>query len=245
MKPWWQKLFDASYLKVYRHTAEGAEGEVEFLIDELQLEPDDRVLDLCCGFGRHAIALTHRDMRVTGVDFSRVLLREGKRHARAAGVQVEWAHSDVREFRSRKRYHAVLNLFTAFGYFENEAEDERLMQVMAKHLRPGGRICIDTANRDFILRHFKAQNVSTFEGGHAIDFNTVSGETGRMECERVLYFDGKSKKQHVSLRLYTGRELALMAERCGLVVEAFYGGFDRRPLSMDAHRLILIARRPE
>lgn len=245
MKPWWQKLFDATYLRVYERTNDWTERDVEFLIDALELEPDQRVLDLCCGFGRHAIALAHRDVRVTAVDFSGVLLREGKRHAMAAGLDIDWVKSDVRDFRSRKRYHAVVNLFTAFGYFESEAEDERLMRVMARHLRPGGRLCIDTINRDFITSHFHPHIVTEFDGGHAIDANSIDCVTGRLDCDRVLYFDGTSRRQHFSLRLYTGRELALMAERCGLEVEALYGGLDRQPLTMNANRLILIARRPD
>lgn len=244
MKPWWQKLFDASYLTIHDQSQDGTEEEVEFLEDVLELAPDKRVLDMCCGFGRHAIALAHRDLRVTGVDFSGVLLREGRRHARAAGVDVEWVESDARAFKTRRRYHAAINMFTAFGYFESEDDDETVLRRMADALRPGGLLCLDTMNHDWLVRHFSPQVVTSFEGGHAIDFNRFDAVRSRVETDRVLCFDGKSKKQHFSIRLYTGRELIRKAQRCGLEIVQLYGGFDKQPLTMETQRLILIARRP-
>jgi len=244
MQPWWQKLFDASYLKVYDYTRHSTSADVEFLEDVLDLEPGQRVLDMCCGFGRHSIALAHKDMRVTGVDFSSVLLKEARRHARVAGVNVEWVESDSRGFRSRKRFDAAINLFTAFGYFDDEVDDELQMERMAHTLKRGGRLLIDTMNRDYVVRHFLPFVVTEFDGGHAVDKNHLNSESGRLEVERHLYFKGKSKRQHFSIRLYTGRELARMAERCGLEVDALYGNFERDPLSMETHRLVLLARKP-
>src|SRR5678816_4345560 len=82
-----------------------------------------RALDLCCGPGRHAVPLARHGFKVTGVDLSGFLLDEARSRAAAAGVDVEWVAQDMRTFVRPGAYDLIINLYTSFGYFSQEADD--------------------------------------------------------------------------------------------------------------------------
>src|SRR6266545_5875683 len=99
-KPWYESLFEGEdYLRSYQETFAGMDAarEVDFLMQELALGPGARVLDLCCGQGRHAVELARRGARVVGQDLSAHLLGAARETAKAAGVELELVQRDMRE----------------------------------------------------------------------------------------------------------------------------------------------------
>jgi 2-polyprenyl-3-methyl-5-hydroxy-6-metoxy-1,4-benzoquinol methylase len=82
-----------------------------------------RVLDLCCGPGRHSVALAKMGAEVTGVDRSAFLLERAAAHALANNVEVEGVHQDMRQFIRAESFDLVLNMFTSFGYFDDKDDD--------------------------------------------------------------------------------------------------------------------------
>ena len=93
---WYQESFGNDYLIVYKHRdLQGAYHEVKKMIDWLGLKQGAEVLDLCCGMGRHSMALAEFGYDVTGVDLSEVLLNEAVKLDE--GKQVTWLHGDMRE----------------------------------------------------------------------------------------------------------------------------------------------------
>ena len=104
------------------------ERETAFVVEALGLQEGDRVLDLACGHGRHAIALAQRGMVVTGQDLNEDYLRMAReRRQRVKGVEIETVHGDMRDIPFTDEFDAVINMFTAFGYFESEEEDEKVL----------------------------------------------------------------------------------------------------------------------
>ena len=98
-QPWYESFFGRDYLDVYGYqfTDERAEAETEFAIRALALKPGERVLDLCCGQGRHAVLLARHGCDVTALDLSAEYLELAQTAARAAGVKLETVHADMRE----------------------------------------------------------------------------------------------------------------------------------------------------
>src|SRR5438874_8893732 len=84
-----------------------------------------KVLDLCCGPGRHSVALAKRGFRVTAVDRTRFLLNKARRHARSAHAKVEFVRSDMRDFVRPDTYKIATCLWTSFGYFDKKDDDRR------------------------------------------------------------------------------------------------------------------------
>lgn len=243
-KEWWQRIFDASYLRIYSFMEQHTERDLVFLKDVLDLRPGMRLLDMCCGYGRHSLALAGMGLRVSGVDYSASQLREARRRASTHGVTVEWVRADAREFTTRKRFDRAIIMFTSFGLLETEADDARVLGRMAQALKSGGALCLDTLNRDFIVRHYQPTVAFPIEGGHVIDSHRLDDLTGRLEASRVVYGLGRPLRYRFSIRLYTPRELILMAQAAGLDAREVYGSFDKKPPGPDASRLIVIARKP-
>jgi ubiquinone/menaquinone biosynthesis C-methylase UbiE len=98
-EPWYVKLFDEDYLRYYTAglTPELTHKEVDFILARLALEPGAKILDLCCGHGRHAIELARRGLTVTGQDLSAAALARARENARQDAVEVRWVQADMRQ----------------------------------------------------------------------------------------------------------------------------------------------------
>ena len=95
-------------------------------------------LDLGCGPGRHAIPLARHGFRVTGVDLSSFHLARARERSTAAGLAIELVQSDMRAFVRAEGFDLALSIFTSFGYFDDPADDLRVLQNVQRSLRPGG-----------------------------------------------------------------------------------------------------------
>ncbi len=252
-KPWYQSLFERDYYDYFyvggprgrfpeEALARSTDTQVEFVVGALELPDGGRVLDLCCGWGRHSVRLAQRGYRVTGVELSAYHLRLAKAAAREAGVAVEWLQRDMREI-PRRRFDAVINMFTSFGYFENEAEDQRVLDGVARSLKPGGRFLIDTLNHDYLMRVFRESDWSKRrDGGFALERRRYTPLTSRIENDWHYFTpDGKRRRQSFSHRVYTARELVMMLAQAGLTVQHAWGNFDGSELTMESPRAILLA----
>ena len=145
---WYTKFFNEDYIEIYseRLSRDATERETAFVVDALGLRDGDRVLDLACGHGRHAVALAQRGMVVTGQDLNEDYLRMAREDAARAGVEIETVHGDMREIPFTDEFDAVINMFTAFGYFDSEDEDVRVLEAVANALESGGKLLLDTIN---------------------------------------------------------------------------------------------------
>ena len=115
-----------------------AEAEVKFIELALGLTEPCDLLDLCCGPGRHSVRLAQRGHRVTGVDISAYNLEKAAEQTAEFGVEVTWREADMRETGlAGSSQDAVINIFTAFGYFDDEG-NQRVLEEIARVLRPGG-----------------------------------------------------------------------------------------------------------
>jgi SAM-dependent methyltransferase len=220
---------------------------VEGVLELLGLPAGAKILDLCCGHGRHAIPLAQRGYGVTGLDLSEVFLRYARDEAAARGVEVRWVQADMREIPFEGEFDAVLNLFTAFGYLENEAEDQRVLEQVHKALKPGGRFLIELLHREWLMRHLQPSGVTRLEDGALVleerQFDIL---TSRITLQVTLIDAGGERIEYEhNERVYTATELARMLETAGLRVEHACGGLvEQEPLELDSHRLVILSRKP-
>ena len=132
---------------------EVADDQVADILDLAGLEGGS-VLDLACGPGRHAAALAKRGFRVTGVDLSLSLLRRARDRARAEGVDVEWVQEDMRRFVRPDSFDLAINIFTAFGYFDDRQDDLQVLRNIHLSLRKGAAFVIEVMSKECLARHF-------------------------------------------------------------------------------------------
>jgi 2-polyprenyl-3-methyl-5-hydroxy-6-metoxy-1,4-benzoquinol methylase len=245
---WYDGFFEREWLD---HIAldfppETTQQQVDFLVDVLKPERGSRILDLACGHGRITLGLARKGYRLTGLDLSPRSLELARRAAEADGLEVDWVHADMREIPAGAEFDVVINLFTSFGYFEDEDENQRVLDGVTRALAPGGRFLIDTINLLSLTRRYQERLWMDREDGviqlaehrfDALDGRNVARWT-------FLRPDGTRGDLVHSVRTYTPHELAVMIERAGLEIEQAWGGFDGGELSFENPRSILLARKP-
>jgi SAM-dependent methyltransferase len=228
-------------------TPDRTQREVDGIVNLLALPQGSSILDLCCGHGRHAIPLAQRGYKVTGQDLSEVFLHEAEKEAQARGVHVHWLHGDMRNIPFEKEFDAVINIFTAFGYLEDQAEDQRVLQQVHKSLKPGGLFLLEIIHREGLMRHYAHQHIEYYpEGLIVLEERSFDLLTSHNEVQIIMiYPDGQRREYSHSLRVYTLTELVQMLVAAGLQVKAYYGGWDGSALTMDSFRLILLSQKVE
>lgn len=115
----------------------------------LNLRPDDTILDLACGRGRHSKYLYKQGFDVTGVDLSDESIHYAKQYERP-GLCFE-VHDMCLPY--PKKFDAVFNLFTSFGYFENEKDNLRTIKAIKSELKPEGHGVIDFLNVELAIKN--------------------------------------------------------------------------------------------
>jgi len=248
-----QPLFDLDnvfqvddYLYFYSEslTDERSDAETAALVKLLALDPPLDILDLACGFGRHANRLAALGHRVTGVDYMPGFLELARADAVRRGVKVDYRQEDMRQVIFQSAFDRVMLLFTAFGYFE---EDENLcvLENVARALRPGGLFLTDGMNRDAVSAPgFLPYIVVEKEGNLMIDRNSFDSLTGLMHNQRIVIRDGVRRDLPFAIRIYNPNEMRQMLVRVGLEVLGIYSGWDEQPASTSSRRLVVLARKP-
>jgi SAM-dependent methyltransferase len=244
---WYVDFFDEDYLRIYGAalTAGRTEREADQIVERLGLQPGDAILDLCCGHGRHSIALAKRGYQVTGQDLSELFLERARMEAAEAGVQVRWVARDMRHVPFEEEFDAVINMFSAFGYLESEEEDRRALSQVHGALKPGGLFLLEIIHQAWLVRNFEPRgwHVGT-EGVIVLEERELNLLTGRNEVTvTLIHSDGARYERQHAMRIYTAAELVRMVTQAGLTLEAAYGGLDRRELTLDSNRLVLLARK--
>jgi len=202
---WWRGIFNSLYLKTDSDVVADpslTRQEVQWFADILQLSPDDRILDLCCGQGRHALELARRGLRgVEGLDRSHFLIQKAKSLAKKEGLPVKFREGDARKIpHAPDTIDAVLILGNSFGYFETAQEDLKVLQGVFRVLKPWGKLLIDVTDGEYLRGHFQPRSWEWIDDKHFV-------------CrERALSADGQ--------RLIS-REVVTHVEK-GVLVDQFY-----------------------
>lgn len=247
--PWYYELFDfvgEEYFSVLnREKLRKAKKEAEIIKTALALQPGQEILDLCCGIGRHILPLVKAGYRVIGVDASPRLLQVANRRAEEEGLEVEFIQGDMRELPFQDKFDVVLNLWNSFGYLENDEEHVKALKSIAGALKPGGRLCLDVLNRDWVVRNFQAGDEHREIGGIVeINYYRFDSASGRDIIKTKYIINGKVREFTHSCRIYTMQELHMLLDMVGLKVCQAYGGFDLRPVSLSGKQLLVIAEKP-
>jgi SAM-dependent methyltransferase len=230
---WYEELFDDRYLVYYEDALlRGATAdEIDFIERALALDPGSSILDLGCGFGRHAIPLALRGFRVTGADLSESLLRAARSMATELGAEVEWVRHDLRQPIGPGPFDACVCLYTVFGYFSDE-ENARVLGRVRDALRPDGLFLLDLDNPLPLLPHLPADRWDETARGIRHERHEYDPLSARILSRRTLIGQNGARMSlpQSSVRLYYPHEIARLLGAAGFAVEQVHGGIQGRPL---------------
>ncbi len=254
---WWRTLFNAVYLKTDGDVVENdanTRGDVERVVAAVGLEYDDKILDLCCGQGRHSLELARVGFRrVTGLDRSRYLVRLARRRARDAGLEVRFREGDARKFALRGgEFDAVLIMGNSFGYFDREEDDLAVLSSIKRVLRPSGTLAIDITDGAWMRDHFEARSWEWIDENHFVcRERSLSTDKDRLISREVVVHAEKGviADQFYAERLYSRERLQDLLAEAGfrgirfhdrLAADSSRGG----DLGMMANRNLISAEAP-
>ena len=221
--------------------------EIDAVIKLLSVADAGHILDLACGSGRHAVALAKRGYRVTGVDRTQQFLDNAQRAADDESVEVELVNADMREFRREDAFDGALILFTSFGYFDDPADDIRVIENVCAGLRPGARLIIDVKGKENVTQIFTAREWHEEpDGTLQLWERWIERDWSMIATRRIVIApDGSRDTMKFSHRLYSAMELSTLLRDVGFGDIEVYGHLvTQAPYDQNARRLVVVGRKP-
>jgi D-alanine-D-alanine ligase len=255
VKPdWWQTIFNPFYLKTDGDVVNNdiaTRREIDLFVDILNLTPEDAVLDLCCGHGRHSLELARRGFKnIHGLDRSRYLIRKAKNQANKEGLSVKFREGDARRMSyPDDSFDFGLILGNSFGYFETIKDDLRVLKEIFRKLKPHGKLLIDVSDGDFMRDNFQPRSWEWIDRKSFVCRERSLSLDGQKLISREIISDvagGVVVDQFYSERLYSRQSLTKLLEEVGFSDVTFHGAFKsdserNQDLGMMEKRIIVTA----
>ncbi len=188
---WFSSWFDSPYYHILYNNRDEQEAQqfIDRLLTYLHPKPEEKILDLACGKGRHSIYLNKKGHDVTGIDLSVQSIGFARQFE---NERLRFEVHDMRSVYKPEVFDFVLNLFTSFGYFDNETENVVALDATAKCIRPGGKFVIDFMNTDKTIERLVAEEEKEVQG---ILFKIRRGVENGFIVKRISFCDGGQSYQ--------------------------------------------------
>ncbi|MDP7179744.1 MAG: methyltransferase domain-containing protein [Candidatus Woesearchaeota archaeon] len=226
---------------------ERAIPQVDFIEEALELKPGQRVLDLGCGNGRHAISLARRGIDVTGLDISQVALDLAQQKADKEGIDLSLVKGDMRNLPLREdSFDAVYSYASSFGY-STFLDDLKITYDIARVLKPGGLFLIDYVNSGMVRKNFLEQVWDEGQTRYILKDRTLDEEAKRINVEWIFIYKGpQAESRHqITLEAYTPENLKAAIGSAGLEPRAVYGDIHQESYhDTFSERIIVVAQKP-
>ena len=234
---WYSSWFDTPYYHILYKERNYREAQIfmDNLTHYLNLPEKAKVLDLACGKGRHSIYLNQLGFDVLGADLSENSIAEANKNAN------ETLHFKVHDMREpfEEKYDAIFNLFTSFGYFENDEDNLTTLKAIKESLSEYGFAAIDFMNVNQVIDTLVPEEIKTVED---IEFHIK-----RYEKDGHIYkeidFEDKGEKFHYTekVKALTLQDFEEMMEEAGIYLLDIFGDYKLKKFhKTESERLIMI-----
>jgi ubiquinone/menaquinone biosynthesis C-methylase UbiE len=245
---WYRHFYTKEFIELVGFaSAEQTRTEANFVKHALSLAAGSKVLDLCCGYGRHTKALADStDWEITGLDLSDDYLAVAR--AQFSAPNVEYHHGDMRDVPFENHFDAVINLFTSFGFFESDEENEQVLRQVHRALKPRGVFLLDYENKIHFISNDvkkKRRDWKVGEDGQCYLFENEYDVLNEREIFKVSVIENGRLKEVTgyNIRLYGFPEIKRMLSENGFGVVSVWGDYDGSAYSVESRRLITLSRK--
>ena len=236
-KEWFENWFNTPFYHIlydYRNDDE-ARVFMNNLTDYLELNNGDRILDLPCGKGRHSLYLNKKGFDTTGADISENSIRHAKQFEKP---NLRFKIHDMRNPLSQK-YHAIFNLFTSFGYFNNETTNIKVLENFKNALMPNGHIIVDFLNLIKVRNELIAEQQIVKQG---VEFNISRNISENFIIKKIeVNFEGITHYFMEKVQALDLDKMKIFAKTAGLQIEKVFGDYELNSFDeKHSDRLILV-----
>lgn len=234
---WFESWFDTPYYHILYKDRDYTEAQLfmDNLTQYLNLPDEAKILDLACGKGRHSIYLNQLGYDVTGADLSENSIIEAKI------AENSTLHFSVHDMRMpfEEKFDAIFNLFTSFGYFENESDNLTTLKAIKDSLSEYGFAVIDFMNVFKVIENLIPEEIKTVEN---IDFHIK-----RYHLDRHIYkeitFEDNGKQFHFTekVQAFELKDFENLMEEAGIYLLDIFGDYKLKKFhKTESERLIMI-----
>ena len=238
------RFFEGTYKEVWRGIIPPGltEVEAEFIMEIAGLEPGDRVLDIMCGYGRHALELARKGVHVTAIDNLKDYIREIEGKATSEQLPVEPVLSGALEAQLSGTYKAAICMGNSFAFFEKK-DAVSLLKNMATHLEPGGLLLINSwMIAEIAIKHFRERDwyyVGDYK--YLLDYRFLF-QPNRIESEQtIISKDGSIEVVKGMDYIFSLDELEDMFQQAGLTTRELYSTPRKKRFSLGDGRIYIVA----
>jgi len=241
MAEWFEDWFNTKYYHIlYDHrNDEEANAFIKRLSDELALPQKARILDLACGQGRHARFFNELGYNVVGVDLS----EESILSAKSFENESLFFHChDMRNTMNFGEFDLVCNLFTSFGYFENQTDNLTVLNSIRPSLKNNGILVIDFLNAEKVKAELIAEQI-VIKGG--ITFQ-ISRNIENDRIVKTISFKDNSNDFNFQekVQLLTLSDFEELLKKSGFKILTVFGDYNLGKFApKNSERLILVAQK--
>jgi len=238
---WFTNWFDSPYYHILYKNRDEKEAElfIDKLIEKLQLKKGCKLIDIACGKGRHATYFNKKGMDVVGVDLSKNSLSAAKQFENSS---LMFEMYDMREVYKENYFDIATNLFTSFGYFDNENDNLNAMNAIAKNLKSEGLLIIDFLNVKKAITNLLSSEQKTIDG---IVFNINRKVEEEHIIKDIAITDGTIKQKYQEkVKAMTLANFTELISKSGLKIIDIFGNYKLEDFNvLTSDRLILICKK--
>jgi len=215
---WFEKWFDELYLKLYSHRDDSdAKKQINLIINTISPSKSDRILDLGCGEGRHCKIFQENGYSVEGIDLSKTLIASGHK---------KWPHLNIKIGDMRKiegTFDIILSLFTSFGYFDTDEENQAVVHSISNSLTKNGIFWLDFLNPDYLKKNLIPSSSKTLDNG--IEVKEKRKIENGFVIKNIIFDSGEQYTEKVKLlEKKTLEKMFLIASIAPIAIFGDYNG---------------------
>lgn len=236
---WFADWFNSPfYHKLYKNRNESeAQHFIDNLIAFLKPNSENKILDLACGKGRHAIYLNTKGFDVEACDLAPESIEFAKKHE---NEKLYFFIHDMRDNLTENKYDLVLNLFTSFGYFERLDENLKTLKSVNQSLKKSGKIVIDFFNTDFILQNLIPYEQKKIDG---TIFNITKSVKNNIIFKEISFESENKNYEFIEqVQALKKSDFEYLLSKSGFKIETIFGNYNLdKYYEKTSERLIIVA----